>query len=179
MAVLIAVLLAAGCASSERFLWEEYTGEAVGSMGAERYARAERFLNLALGKAETLGDHARGISLNAFGEFYRRQRRYEEAVDFFFLALQAKEAALGPAHPDVAVTLTNLALVYAAEGQTESAETLLERARAIQEQERVSPRARVRTLTALAAVYRKNGREAAADALDERVRAMRAADAER
>jgi tetratricopeptide (TPR) repeat protein len=171
--VLCAALVLTGCASSERFLWEEYLGSAVGMLGAERYVRAERYLNLALGKAEMLGNEERGISLNAFGELFRRQGRFEEAEDFFKLALAAKEEALGPDHPDVAVTLTNLALTYSADGHPAEAGPLLERARDIQDGNKVSPRTRARTLVALADVYRKLGREGDATALDARVRALR------
>jgi tetratricopeptide (TPR) repeat protein len=170
----VAGLLFAGCATSARFLWEEYTGEALASIGAERYARAERYLNLALGKAELLGPQERGINLNALGELNRRQGHYEDAITFFLLALEAKEAGLGFDHPDVAVTMTNLALVYyAMDGRDDAAQLLLERARMIQEGHRVSRRARARTLAALADVYRKFGRVDDAQTLDERVRALR------
>jgi tetratricopeptide (TPR) repeat protein len=169
----LAGVLFAGCATSARFLWEEYTGEAVASIGAERYARAERYLNLALGKAQLLGPQERGINLNGLGELNRRQGRYEDAVTFFLLALEAKETGLGFDHPDVAITMTNLALVYAVDGRDDAAQSLLERALAIQEGHRVSPRARARTLAALAAVYRKFGRVDDAQTLEERVRALR------
>ena len=174
VALALAGVLFAGCASSARFLWEEYTGEALASIGAERYARAERYLNLALGKAEQLGPQERGINLNGLGELSRRQGRYDDAIAFFLLALEAKEAGLGVDHPDVAITMTNLALVYAVDGRDDAAQSLLERARTIQEGHRVSPRARARTLAALAQVYRKFGRADDAQTLEERVRALRA-----
>jgi len=171
--VLCAALVFAGCATSERFLWEEYIGTAVAMVGAEKYGRAERFMNLAMGKAEMLGNEERGVTLNGFGELFRRQKRYDEAEDFFKLALALKEETLGPDHPDVAVTLTNLALTYAADGHPEDAGPLLERAREIQDKGKVSPRARVRTLVALAEVYRRMGRADDAMAMDERARVLR------
>jgi tetratricopeptide (TPR) repeat protein len=174
VALALAGVLFAGCATSARFLWEEYTGEAVASIGAARYARAEQYLNLALGKADLLGPQERGINLNALGELNRRRGRYEDAMTFFLLALEAKEAGLGFDHPDVAITMTNLALVYAAaDGRDDAAQSLLERAHMIQEGHRVSPRARARTLAALADVYRKFGRVDDAQTLDARVRALR------
>ena len=78
----------------------------------------------------------------------------------FTRSLEAKETGLGPDHPDVAVTLTNLGLVYVTEGRDQEAAPLLERALAIQEA-KLSPKSAAlnRTLAALAEAYRHLGLE--------------------
>ena len=48
-------------------------------------------------------------------------------------ALAISEKALGPEHPDVAISLNNLALLYRAQGRYAEAEPLLKRALAISE----------------------------------------------
>jgi Tfp pilus assembly protein PilF len=170
----LAAVLFAACATSERFLWEEYTSVGVASIGAGQYRQAEHFLKRALVKAEDLGPREQGISLNSLGELYRRQRRHEDAERMFTRALQIKEAGLGPNHPDVATTLTNLGLVYLAEGRDQDAAPLLERALAIQERKLSAKNPAIgRTLAALAEVYRHLGREAEAGPLEERARVFR------
>ena len=173
---LIVLLVLAGCATSPRFLWEEYTGEALGALRAGEVKRAERFLSLALDKAEQLGPGERGISMNGLGEVYRRQGRLDEAEPLLLRALELKEQALGPDHPDLAPTLTNLGLVYAATGRVPEAALLFERALAIQEKKvgGAHPALR-RTLIALADVYRRAGREEDARAVEDRVRDLRPA----
>jgi tetratricopeptide (TPR) repeat protein len=167
--IALVVALVAGCATSERFLCEEYTGLGAASVAAGEYRQAEHLLNRALVKAADLGPAEQGISLNGLGELYRRQGRHEDAERMFVRALDVKEAGLGRDHPDVAVTLTNLGLVYMAEDRHEEAALILERALAIQET-RLSPKSLAlgRTLTALAAVYRKLGRDDRAQELEVR-----------
>ena len=169
--LLAVVTLLAGCASSERFLWEEYTGMGAASVAAGEYREAEQLLTRALAKAETLSAKEQGISLNGLGELYRRQGRLPDAERMFVRALNVKQASLGRDHLDVAVTLTNLGLVYIAEGRDQEAEPLLERALAIQET-KLPPKSAAlgRTLTALVEVYRHLGREDKAQALETRRR---------
>jgi tetratricopeptide (TPR) repeat protein len=169
LALVAAGALVGGCATSDRFLWEEYTGVGVASIGTGEYRQAEQFLTRALAKSEALGAKEQGISLNSLGELYRRQGRHQDAERLFLRALDVKEAGLGPDHLDVAVTLTNLGLVYIAEGRDQEAAPLLERALAIQET-KLSPKSLAlgRTRTALVAVYRHLGREDKAQALETR-----------
>ena len=172
--VVLSALLVAGCASSERFLWEEYTGIGVAAIGTGEYRQAEQFLNRSLAKAEELGPKERGISLNGLGELYRRQGRNEEAERMFLRALQVKETALGRDHPDVATTLTNLGLLYVTERRDHEAAPLLERALAIQEKKLPAKNPAIgRTLAALAAAYRHLGRGTEAAPLEQRVRVFR------
>jgi tetratricopeptide (TPR) repeat protein len=174
LALGLVLVALAGCASSARLLWEEYTSEGISSLGAGQYGRAEQFLNRALGKAEELGAQERGISLNSLGELYRRQGRARDAERMFLRALAVKEARLGADHPDVATTLTNLGLLYVAGGRDQTAAPLLERALLIQET-RLGPQhpALARTLATLADAYRHLGREHDAFVLDVRARMLR------
>ena len=173
LAIGLLLCLGAGCASSQRFLWEEYTGLGVAAIAAGEYRQAEQLLNRALVKADDLGPTERGITFNGLGELYRRQRRLEDAERMFTRSLELKEGALGPTHPDVATTLANLGLVYLAEGRDEEALQVLERARAIQEATPTRPATMDRTLAALAETYRRLGQEERAHEFDERRRALR------
>jgi tetratricopeptide (TPR) repeat protein len=167
-------LLVAGCASSERLLWEEYTNAGLQAYGAGQYGRAEMFLNRAAQKAEDLGPQELGRSLNNLAELARRQGRTAEAERLFARALAVKEAGLGPGHPDVATSLNNLAQIYVAQGRAAAAAPLLERSLEIQEQTLDSEHPVLRrTLTLLAQVYRHLGRADDAFIMDVRARLLR------
>jgi tetratricopeptide (TPR) repeat protein len=175
IAVLVCgALLVAGCASSERLLWEEYTSAGLQAYGAGQYGRAEMFLNRAAKKAEDLGPQELGRSLNNLAELARRQGRAAEAEHLFARALAVKEAGLGRDHPDVATSLNNLAQVYVAQGRDVAAVPLLERSLGIQEKT-LDPEHPVlrRTLTLLAVVYRHLGRADEAFILDVRAHLLR------
>ena len=173
--LLVAVLLlVGGCASNERFLWEEYTSEGIQAVRRGQYARAEHFLTRASQKADELGPQEKGRSLNNLAELYRRQGRAREAERYFTQALTVKEAALGPDHPDVATSLNNLAQLYVAQGRDLEAAPLLERSLAIQEKTLdVDHPVLGRTLTLLADVYRHLGRDDAAFEIEVRKRLLR------
>ena len=171
-AVALLLLLVTGCASSERFLWEEYTGLGVAAITVGDYRQAEQFLNRALVKAGDLGAAEQGITLNGLGELYRRQRRLEEAERYFTRSLELKEAAHGPDHVDVATTLANLGLVYLAQDRDAEALPLFERALAIQQAGGVRPATVERTLAALAETYRRLGQEEKAQEVDARRRPL-------
>ena len=174
MAWAVLALLATGCASSARFLWQEYTSEGVAAVGIGDYARAERFFGRALTKSNDLGPQERGISLNALGELHRRQGRVEDAERMLTRAVEIKEQGLGLDHPDVATSLTNLGLLYAGSGRLTDALPVLTRALAIQD--RVVPvkgPGLIRTVSALAEVCRALGRDDDAAALDARLKTLR------
>ena len=175
---MFALLLLAGCASSERLLWEEYTSEGLRAYGAGQYGRAQMFLSRAAQKAEELGPQELGRSLNNLGELARRRGQTAEAERYFARALAVKETGLGLDHPDVATTLTNLAQVYRAQSRDAEAVPLLERSLAIQEKalDAEHPVLR-RTLTLLAEVYRQLGRADDAFIMEVRARMLREAPA--
>ncbi len=62
--------------------------------------------------------------LNMAGRLSQEVGRYAEAQPFLEEALQIREKALGPEHPDVALSLNNLAALYDDQGQYEKAEPL-------------------------------------------------------
>src|ERR1700693_4057798 len=65
-----------------------------------------------------------------------RKRRYDEAEPLLRRALELREKALGPDHPDIAQSLNNLASIYRDRGEYEKAEPLLQRALGIREKGR-------------------------------------------
>src|SRR5262249_41239691 len=80
-----------------------------------RYADAEPLYKLALRIAETYGpvayDHpAFAGLLNNLAELYRAQGRYADAEPLYKRSLAIREKAFGTDHPDVAVSLNNLAV---------------------------------------------------------------------
>ncbi len=64
---------------------------------------------------------------------YHAQGRYAEAELLYKRALEIREKALGPDHPDVANSLNNLASLYDEQGRYGEAEPLLKRALTILE----------------------------------------------
>ena len=74
-----------------------------------------------------------GTSLNNLAKLYDAQGKYAEAEPLHKRALQIREKALGPAHPNVATSLNNLALLYDAQGKYAEAEPLHKRALQIRE----------------------------------------------
>jgi tetratricopeptide (TPR) repeat protein len=73
--------------------------------------------------------------------------RYSEAEPIFKRALAIREKTLGPNHPDVATTLSYLALLYHDHGRDADAEPLFKRSLAIHEKvlsDRISLRSPIR-----------------------------------
>jgi len=62
-----------------------------------------------------------------------KQAQYAQAVEMGRLAVKNAEAAYGPDHPNVAISLNNLGAVYLSMGQYDKAEPLLQRALAVDE----------------------------------------------
>jgi len=71
------------------------------------------------------------MGLNNFAELYTIQGKYDLAEPLYKRALAICEKALGPDHPDTAISLNNLGLLYANQGKYSLAEPLYERAIAI------------------------------------------------
>jgi tetratricopeptide (TPR) repeat protein len=72
--------------------------------------------------------------LNQAGVYSRERARYAQAEPLYERALSIHEQALGPAHPDIAISLGNLASLYYSQGKLAAAEPLYERALSIVEQ---------------------------------------------
>jgi tetratricopeptide (TPR) repeat protein len=91
------------------------------------------------------------------------QGRFSEAIPLARRALTIREKALGPDHPDVAISANNLALAYVAQGRYANAEPLYKRSLVIFEKAFSPNHANVATvLNNLAELYRDQSRYAVA-----------------
>ena len=94
---------------------------------------------------------------------------YRDAEGPFTQALALREQALGPEHPDVALSLNNLALLYKTEGRYAKAEPLYQRSLAIREKILGPEHPNVaQSLNNLAALYYAQGQYAEAEPLYQR-----------
>ena len=88
---------------------------------------------------------------------------------------QINEKALGPEHPQVAIDLNNLAVLYKIQGLFEEAEPLYKRSLAISEKALGPEHPNVaQSLENYAALLRETGRASKAEKLEVRARAIRA-----
>ena len=95
-----------------------------------------------------------------------QQGRYAEAAKVAKEALKVAEATFGPDHPDVGVSLNNLALMYKAQGKYAEAEPLYKRALVIKEKALGPTHPQVATsLNNLAVLYEAQGKYAEAEPL--------------
>ena len=97
---------------------------------AEAIPVARVFLQLA---KEKYGLEGEAIGLDWLGILYHEQGRYAEAEPLYQESLSIYEKALGPEHPDVALSLNNLAELYRQQGRYSEAELLFQLALAIAE----------------------------------------------
>ena len=103
-----------------------------------------------------------------------KEGQYAAALSLALRALTIREQALGPTHPDVATSLTNLATLYQTQGQYTEAAPLYQRALAIRERALGLAHPLVATsLHALAEFYRVQGQYAEAAPLHQRALAIR------
>jgi tetratricopeptide (TPR) repeat protein len=114
---------------------------------------------------ETLTDQAQSLY---------QQGQYHRAVVVAQQALDIAEKAVGPNHPSVAASLSNLAVLYHVQGQYVQAEPLYKRALAIREKALGPEHPDVATsLENIAGLYRKTGRDTEAEPLEKRAQAIR------
>jgi tetratricopeptide (TPR) repeat protein len=100
------------------------------------------------------------------GYYYKSQGRYEEAEPLYLDALAMRKRLLGEAHPAVATSLNNLALLYASQGRYEEAEPLYLDALAMKKRLLGEAHPAVATsLNNLAGLYRSQGRYEEAEPL--------------
>ena len=112
--------------------------------------------------------------MNQAGVLLFSKALYAEAEPLYERALAIREKALGPEHPDVAMSLNNLAALYRNQGAYAKAEPLYERALAIREKALGPEHPDVATsLNNLAVLYRNQGAYAKAEPLYERALAIR------
>jgi tetratricopeptide (TPR) repeat protein len=140
--------------------------------------RAEAELTAAVKVAEAFGktDERLGVSLGRLAQVYAMQGKYAEAIGPAKRLLEAREAALGPDHLNVADALNNLAGLYMDTDQPKKAKPLLERALAIcQGDERTHERLRAIVLDNLAELERDQGNLDAAETAARKALALRKA----
>ncbi len=103
-----------------------------------------------------------------------QQGRYAEAAKVAKEALKVAEATFGPDHPDVGVSLNNLALMYKAQGKYAEAEPLYKRELVLY-QKTLGPEHpdMPKVLENMAELYKKTGREDEARKFEERAKAIR------
>ena len=100
--------------------------------------------------------------------------KYAEALPLAIKALEIRERALGPMHPDVALSLNNLAWQYRSTGDFAKAEPLYQRALVIKEQALGPAHPGVAlSLNNLAELYQATGQYAKAEPLHQRALAIR------
>ena len=98
-----------------------------------------------------------------------------EAEPLYRRSLAIREEALGPEHPDVAMSLNNLAVLYREQGQYPQAEPLFQRTLEVLEKSLGPEHPNVAaTLENYAELLRKTNREAEAERLEARAKAIRA-----
>ena len=103
-----------------------------------------------------------------------RAGKYSEAIPLAKEVLALYEKALGPAHPDVATSLNNLAELYQRQGRYGEAEPLHRRSLALREKALGQEHPDVATsLNNLAALYQSQGRYGEAEPLHRRSLALR------
>ncbi len=108
-------------------------------------------------------------TLNAGVRLYYGEERYDHAIIVGKDALQVAEQAYGPNHPNIAVSLNNLAAVYRAQGQYAQAEPLYKRSLAIDETALGPDHPDVaQSLNNLAELYSAQGKYAQAELLYKR-----------
>ena len=98
-----------------------------------------------------------------------RSGNYDRALVVAKKALEIAEDNVGPDHPDVAISLNNLALLYKTQGQYALAEPLYKRSLAIDEKALGPDHPDVAiSLNNLAALYRATNRAEEAETLEQR-----------
>ena len=107
--------------------------------------------------------------VNKAGKINHEMGRYPEARSFYEKALAIREKSLGPGHPDVGLSLNNLAGLYHDEGQYAKAEPLLQRSLKILEKSLGPDHPDVAVcLNNLATLYYTQGQYAKAEPLYQR-----------
>jgi tetratricopeptide (TPR) repeat protein len=112
--------------------------------------------------------------LSRTGWYLADRARYVEAQPLVWRSLEIREKALGPEHPDTAMSLNNLASIYEEQGQFKDAEPLSKRALAIREKA-LGPEHpdTAASLNNLASIYQEQGRFKDAEPLWKRALAIR------
>jgi class 3 adenylate cyclase/tetratricopeptide (TPR) repeat protein len=128
----------------------------------------------ALASLPTISESMPAAQLAFFcGSYLRERAEYAAAEELHTRALRIREKTRGPGHPDVADSLTNLAIAIGEQGRHSEAAPLFQRALAIREKVFGPDHPLVaRALTNLATVYDKRREFAVSEALNSRALAI-------
>lgn len=114
--------------------------------------------------------------LNSKVEKLHNNGEYEKATPMAKRALEIAEATFDPNHPNVAISLNNIATVYYYQGRYAEVEPLLQRALAIVERAQGPNHLHVATvLENYGALYRKIGKTKEGEAMEMRAQEIRSA----
>jgi tetratricopeptide (TPR) repeat protein len=128
---------------------------------ALNYFRKAAEIQTALGLETDLAN-----SLGWQGYLYKNQGRYSKAESLFVRSLEIRERQLGADHPNVAVSLNNLAGLYESQGRYSEAEPLFVRSLEIKERQLRADHPDVaNSLNNLALLYKNQGRYSEAEPL--------------
>ena len=153
--------------------------QAFPSVEFENWSECERLLPHALACAQLIEQYKMEFEqaarlLNQTGLYLHERADYREAEPLYQRSLAIWEKALGPDHPDVALSLNNLAALYDSQGRYADAEPLYRRALAIDEKALGADHPGLATdLNNLAALYDSQGRYREAEPLYQRSLAIR------
>jgi tetratricopeptide (TPR) repeat protein len=180
---LVRDVLKQGMDQSTQRLWAERTVRAVGRafprVEFSTWPDCERLLPQAQVCAELVTQWGFAFPesarlLNDAGVYLSARGRYTEAKPLYEQALAIRKMALGPEHPDVATSASNLAVLYVNQDQYAPAEPLYQLALAVQEKALGPEHPDVaRSLNNLAELYRAQGQYAQAEFLCCRALAIR------
>lgn len=116
-----------------------------------------------------------GDAYTSAGDYAKAQDYYQKAKDAYQTAQPLLEATLGSDHPEVATSLTDLAVIYVAQGKYGEAEPLFEQSLAILEKvvEQPDDDSLVEPIENLATCYKAQGKYGEAEALYNRALEIR------
>jgi tetratricopeptide (TPR) repeat protein len=179
---LIQVVIQDGLTEQQKRQWAERAVRAVNRtfpvVEFANWAQCERLVPQALACASLVETYLFEFKeaarlLNKAGYYLDDRARFSGVEPLYQRTLGILEKALGPEHPDVATSLSNLALLYDDQGKYAQAEPLFHRALAIDEKALGPNHPGVVTdLNNLAALYCEQGKYAQAEPLYERALAV-------
>ncbi len=174
MIIILLVVLSQLTANAQETAWKRNLDAGRKATWQDR-DEAEKLLLRALKEAETFSeqDHRLAQSLQALGNLYRLEKKYEEAEPLLQQAVAITEKGLGLEHRSVAAQLSTLAFLYSDQGQYAEAEPLFLRAVTIMEKAgRPEDAFLAISLQNYAGLLRKTDRNAEAEKLEERAKAI-------
>ena len=183
IARLVQEVVKAGMDETQYCLWAERTIEAVTQAFPEaaygNWTDCDRLLphakvGLQLATADQFESKTTALLLSRTGDYLRKCAQYGEAEPLYQEALAMRKQLLGNEHPDVALSLNNLALLYFKQGRYNEVEPLYQKALAMRRQLLGNEHPDVAlSLNNLASLYDQQGRYNKAEPLYQEALAMR------